>query len=49
MLDPREMLEAAVRRDGAARYYLAPPDIHFTPEGHRVVAAWLAAELLPPR
>jgi hypothetical protein len=49
MLDPWEMLEAAVHRDGAARYYLAPPDIHFTPEGHRVVAAWIAAELPAPR
>ncbi|MEP7125115.1 MAG: SGNH/GDSL hydrolase family protein [Byssovorax sp.] len=49
MLDPWEMLEAAVRRDGAARYYFAPPDIHFTPEGHRVVAAWIDHELPAPR
>jgi lysophospholipase L1-like esterase len=49
MLDPWEMLEAAVRRDGAARYYLAPPDIHFTPEGHRAVAAWIAGAPPAPR
>lgn len=48
-LDPWATLEAAVRRDRAARIYLAPPDIHFTPEGHRVLAAWLAEQLPPPR
>jgi lysophospholipase L1-like esterase len=48
MLDPWETLEAAVRRDGAARFYLPPPDIHFTPEGHRVLAAWIAGELPAP-
>ena len=48
-LDPWEVLAAAVRRDGAARLYLPPPDLHFTAEGHRVLAAWIAEQLPPPR
>jgi lysophospholipase L1-like esterase len=44
-LDPWEMLEAAVRDDGAARWFLPPPDIHFTREGHRRMAEWLASRL----
>jgi hypothetical protein len=48
-LDPWDMLEASARRDGAGRIYLAPPDIHFTAEGHRALAAWIAEQLPPPR
>jgi lysophospholipase L1-like esterase len=44
-LDPWDMLADAVRRDGAGRVYLPPPDVHFTPEGHRLMAEWLAPRL----
>mgnify|MGYP000213890395 CR=1 FL=1 len=39
--------EAAVKAEGADRYYLPPPDIHFTGEGHRLVAEWLSGKLTP--
>jgi lysophospholipase L1-like esterase len=44
-IDPWEILEDAVRRDGAARVYLPPPDIHLTPEGHHLLASFLAPRL----
>ncbi|MEO7329529.1 MAG: SGNH/GDSL hydrolase family protein, partial [Minicystis sp.] len=46
-LDPWELLEARVSQDGADRWYLPPPDIHFTREGHRLIAGWLAERLAP--
>ncbi len=46
-LDPWELLEGQVSRDGADRWYLPPPDIHFTREGHRLLATWLAERLAP--
>lgn len=46
-LDPWELLEGAVKADGADRYYLPPPDIHFTREGHRLVAEWLSNRIAP--
>ncbi|MFO0755077.1 MAG: hypothetical protein U0359_01190 [Byssovorax sp.] len=46
-LDPWDELESAVKREGIARIYLPPPDIHFTPEGHRIMAAWLRPRLGP--
>jgi lysophospholipase L1-like esterase len=46
-LDPWELLEGSVAREGADHSYLPPPDIHFTREGHRLVARWLAERLTP--
>ncbi|MFT3774114.1 MAG: SGNH/GDSL hydrolase family protein [Minicystis sp.] len=43
VLDPWDALESAVRTEGADRLFLPPPNIHFTPEGHRVLAHWLAS------
>jgi lysophospholipase L1-like esterase len=49
-VDPWELLEDAVRAEGAARWYLPPPDIHFTAAGHRLLAEWLArGALATPR
>jgi hypothetical protein len=48
-VDPWDMLEAAVRAEGAARIFLPPPDVHFTVEGHRRLAAFLAAGALAER
>jgi lysophospholipase L1-like esterase len=47
-LDPWDVLRAAVQRDGSSRYFLGDSDIHFTPEGHRLMANWLAEHLPPP-
>lgn len=51
VLDAWEPFAAAVARDGAARWFLVKngrPDIHFTSEGHRLLADWLVARLPPP-
>lgn len=48
VLDPWADLGALVRRDGAARYFIGSNDIHFSVEGHRAMAAWLAAHLTIP-
>jgi lysophospholipase L1-like esterase len=45
VLDPWDMLAEAVRKEGAGRWYLPPPDVHFTAEGHRRVAGWLAGRI----
>jgi lysophospholipase L1-like esterase len=47
MLDPWEAIASEVRRVGIDRVYLRAPDIHFTVEGHRALAEWLAAHLPP--
>jgi len=47
-LDAWDLFAAAVQRDGAARYF-RPQDIHFTAQGHRLVADWLATQLPPTR
>jgi lysophospholipase L1-like esterase len=44
-LDGWNVFAAAVKRDGAARYFLREYDIHLSAEGHRLVADWLAPEL----
>ena len=43
-VDAWDVLADAVRGEGGSRYYLEG-DIHFTPEGHRLVADWLDEEL----
>src|SRR5262245_19680954 len=48
-LDSSELFAAAVRRDGSSRYFLGDRDIHFTPEGHRLLGEWLATRLPIPR
>ncbi len=47
-LDPWDVLRPAVQRDGSSRYFLGDSDIHFKPEGHRLMADWLAEHLPPP-
>jgi lysophospholipase L1-like esterase len=43
-IDAWDVLATAVKRDGARRYF-RDQDIHFTPEGHRLLADWLEAQL----
>lgn len=45
VLDPWDLLEAAVKKDGADRWFFPAPNIHFTKEGHRLIGEWLAARL----
>jgi hypothetical protein len=49
LVDPWEVLAAAVKRDGASKYFRGEHDIHLTPEGHRLLADWLATRLPPVR
>jgi hypothetical protein len=44
-LDSWDLFAAAVRRDGSSRYFVGDRDIHFTPQGHRLLAEWLATRL----
>jgi hypothetical protein len=44
-IDAWPAFEDAVRRDGAARYFLPPQDIHFTLAGHQLYARLLADEM----
>jgi lysophospholipase L1-like esterase len=44
-LDPWNHFLALVKRNGSSRYFLGANDIHFTAEGHVVVADWLAANV----
>jgi hypothetical protein len=46
-LDPWNVFASAVARDGGKKYFLFERDIHFTPEGHRLIADWLQRELPP--
>jgi len=46
-VDAWDVLAEAVRRDGARRYFIGEHDIHFTPEGHRLLAEWLDRQLPP--
>jgi len=46
-LDAWDLFVDAVQRDGSAPYFRDPHDIHFTPEGHRLLADWLATQLPP--
>src|SRR5262249_13817819 len=46
-LDAWDLFAQAVKRDGARRYFREERDIHFTPDGHRLLADWLAAQLPP--
>jgi hypothetical protein len=53
-LDAWDLLANAVKRDGSHRYFRDQNDIHFTPEGHRLVTDWLEMQLpsatqSPPR
>ena len=43
-IDAWPAFEDAVRRDGSARYFLPPQDIHFNLEGHQLYARLLADE-----
>lgn len=44
-LDACDVLAAAVKRDGTRRYFRDAHDIHFSAEGHRLIADWLEREL----
>ena len=44
-LDSWDLFAKAVARDGSLRYFRDEHDIHFTPEGHRLLADWLEKEL----
>lgn len=46
-LDAWDLFEEAIKRDGDERYFF-PGDIHFSPEGHRLLASWLAERLPAP-
>lgn len=48
-VDTWSVLSDAVRRDGAERYFRQGNDIHFTPEGHRLIADWLETVLPRPQ
>ncbi len=51
VLDPWDVFQDAVRRDGAARWFARAMthDLHFSPEGHALLARWLAERLRPGR
>jgi lysophospholipase L1-like esterase len=44
-IDAWDVFAAAVKRDGAARYFRDENDIHLTPAGHRLLADWLEKQL----
>ncbi|MEO8603637.1 MAG: hypothetical protein ABI629_13775 [bacterium] len=44
-LDAWNLFADAVRRDGTGRYFLGAQDVHFSADGHRLVADWLAPQL----
>ncbi len=44
-LDAWSLFATAVRRDGIRRYFRDEHDIHFTAEGHKLLADWLEKEL----
>ncbi|MBI3783472.1 MAG: SGNH/GDSL hydrolase family protein [Deltaproteobacteria bacterium] len=44
-LDAWDLFEQGVRQDGPWKYFLAPGDIHFAPDGHRLLAQWLDKQL----
>jgi lysophospholipase L1-like esterase len=46
-LDAWDVLADAVKRDGSPRYF-REHDIHFTPEGHQLLANWLETQLSSP-
>jgi lysophospholipase L1-like esterase len=46
-LDAWSVFATAVHRDGVGRYF-REHDIHFTPEGHRLLATWLETQLVAP-
>ena len=46
-LDAWDLFAGAVARDGARKYFLPERDIHFTADGHRLVADWLQRTLPP--
>jgi hypothetical protein len=48
-LDAWDLFAEALQRNGSRRYFRDEHDIHFTPEGHRLLADWLAAQLPPVR
>lgn len=47
-IDPWDLLTEAVRRGGSRRYFLGEHDVHFTLEGHRLMADWLDSQLPAP-
>jgi hypothetical protein len=47
VLDPSDEFATLVRRDGAARYFIGPDDIHFAVDGHVALADWLGPRLEP--
>lgn len=44
-LDPWNVFVEAVKKDGSRKYFLDENNIHFTPEGNRLLADWLEKEL----